>query len=85
MVDDERIRLGHSYFLSPPGEGWARQLANRMAYEVVPMLREYVAEARPLRSTTLQLGDIGSIDVGDGAPDLSDTSCRDLFQKYLEA
>jgi hypothetical protein len=85
VVDDDKIRIGHSYFLSRPGEGWKRRLANRMAYEVLPMLREYLAEGRALRSTVVHLGDIGSIELAQGATDLADSTSRKLFETYLDA
>lgn len=56
VVREERLRVGHSYFLVEPvdegdredepseGNTWADRLARRIVYEVLPLLREYGEE-----------------------------------------
>ena len=45
---DADCQVGHSYFLVAPAgpTEWRRRMANQIAYEVVPLLREYQAEGR---------------------------------------
>jgi 5-methylcytosine-specific restriction enzyme B len=82
MVSDERMQLGQSYFLCPPGEGWAARLADRIFYEVFPMLREYMAEGIRLNSAVLDLG-VGQLDVARSNCDPLEPSGRDLLVLYL--
>jgi len=49
VVKEPRLCVGHSYFLVKPSddkklENWADRLARRYVYEVLPLLREYLAE-----------------------------------------
>ena len=38
------LRVGPAYFMEPPGENWPVRMADRLTYEVLPLLREYVRE-----------------------------------------
>jgi hypothetical protein len=49
VVADPNLQVGHSYFMTN-NEDWARDLADKFLYEVVPLLREYHAE-RKLKDT----------------------------------
>ncbi|MBY0228680.1 MAG: AAA family ATPase [Gemmataceae bacterium] len=62
---DADCMVGHSYFLVPPAgpTQWTRRMANQVAYEVVPLLREYQAEGRlPAGHAVDLLGDPCPID-----------------------
>ena len=62
---DADCMVGHSYFLVPPSgpTEWRRRMANQIAYEVVPLLREYQAEGRlPAVHAVDLLGDPCPID-----------------------
>ncbi len=51
LVDDPRLRIGPSYFMVDQAgglegwNGWCGRLADRILYEVVPLLREYRADS----------------------------------------
>jgi hypothetical protein len=83
IVSDERIQLGQSYFLCEPGEGWARRFANKITYEIFPMLREYESEGRHLEELTLDLGANGQIEFGQQFSDPADRTDRDRLAAYL--
>jgi hypothetical protein len=83
VVPDPRLQVGHSYFLSPLGAAWALALANRIAYEVLPLLREYSAEGHLLGNRQIVLPD-GTVVAIDEAADLGDTDLRDKIKGYLE-
>jgi hypothetical protein len=48
VVKEERLRIGHSYFMVDPGktgdDRWSRRIARRIVFEVLPLLREYKEE-----------------------------------------
>ena len=73
LVQDERLRLGQSYFLCEPGMNWAKLFANRIVYEVFPMLREYISEGRHLQSSLLDFDAYGQIDFDQETVDPTDT------------
>ncbi len=55
LVDDPNLQVGHSYFMErlEPGTDprpWARRLAGRFLYEVLPLLREYSQESKLTKS-----------------------------------
>jgi hypothetical protein len=83
LVLDPRLRIGHSYFLSPLGTTWPSALANRIAYEVMPLLREYYAEGHLLGASKIILPDGIAIEIGEDS-DLRDTAGRDKIKHYLD-
>jgi hypothetical protein len=83
VIPDSRLRLGHSYFLSPLGTDWPLALANRIAYEVLPLLREYSAEGHLLGARQISLPDDIVVAIDEPA-DLGDTNVRDKIKGYLE-
>jgi hypothetical protein len=85
LVRDERMRIGHSFFLVPPDEEWPLRLANRIAYEVLPLLREYRVEGHLHDGGRLNLPSGKVIDIPEGGIDLSDTGVRDAIREFLAA
>jgi DNA polymerase III delta prime subunit len=50
-IDESRLKVGHSYFLVSPKDvegptDWCDKLAEKIVFEVVPLLREYHREGR---------------------------------------
>ena len=80
----EHLRVGHSYFLVEPSADWARRLANRFAYEVIPLLREYQQEGHLLGTRRVNLPGF-AFDVSDASAGLGDTTIRDKIMEFLAA
>ena len=85
IVLDERIRLGQSYFMCEPGPDWPTRFANRIIYEVFPMLREYAAEGRNMDDLSVELAHLGRIEFGNEFSDPSSTASRDAVTAFLAA
>jgi hypothetical protein len=50
LTDSPRLAVGHSYFMCED-DAWSRAMANRLLYEVMPLLREYHAERKLMQGT----------------------------------
>jgi MoxR-like ATPase len=54
---DDRLAIGHSYFIVQGDEAdWAEKLARRLIYEVLPLAREYSQEGLLRRGATADFG-----------------------------
>jgi 5-methylcytosine-specific restriction enzyme B len=55
-IGDDDLRIGHSYFLIDHDlSEWNEALADKVMYEVVPMLREYLAEGRSVAASFIEI------------------------------
>lgn len=58
LIADADIRVGHSYFMVDPSVAspeWVQSLADRLLYEVRPLLREYYEEGRMIGGATIEV------------------------------
>jgi hypothetical protein len=46
QITRPHLQVGPAYFMERPGDGWAGRMADRLVYEIFPLLREYVNEDR---------------------------------------
>jgi hypothetical protein len=79
-----RLKVGHSYFLANPNDAgskaeWRRLLAEKIVYEVLPLLREYRNEGRLNQDDGLELGG-EKVSENDG---LKQSKLLGVVEKYL--